>query len=68
MVLTNSVANFNELKKCGKIYDLLPPASPKTIHQKEIKIGMVDKVYEFYKCAKFQLAIFRGSAPHIREI
>jgi hypothetical protein len=25
----------------------LTPASPKTIHQKEIKIGMVDKVHKF---------------------
>jgi hypothetical protein len=41
----------------------LTPASPKTIQQKEIKIGMVDYVHEFNKCAKFQLAISRGSAP-----
>jgi hypothetical protein len=41
----------------------LTPASPKTIDQKEIKIGMVHYVREFYKCTKFQLVIFRGSAP-----
>jgi hypothetical protein len=40
----------------------LTPASPKTIHQKEIKIGTVDYVHGFNECAKFQLAVFRGSA------
>jgi hypothetical protein len=35
----------------------------KTIHQKEITSGLVDNVRVLYKFAKFQLAIFRGSAP-----
>jgi hypothetical protein len=41
----------------------LTPAIPKTIHEKKIKIGTVHNVYKFKKCAKFQLAIFWGSAP-----
>jgi hypothetical protein len=41
----------------------LTPTSPTTIHQKEIKIGMVHYVCEFNECAKFQLATFTGFAP-----
>jgi hypothetical protein len=32
----------------------LTPANPKTIHQKETKIGMVDYVHEFYNASSFK--------------
>ena len=38
----------------------LTPASPKTTHQNEVKIGMVHYVWGSNKYAKFHLAILRG--------
>ena len=40
-----------------------PPASPQTTYQIEMKIGMVDYVQGFNKCANFHHVTFRGSAP-----
>ena len=40
-----------------------PPASPQTIHQMTMKIGMVDYVRGFNKRAKFHRATSRGFAP-----